>query len=99
MFPKCDGAALALMRRILFGAPELSVADRFRIALDTGKNAYPEEIEWEIGRTLYVEEVLVRPGNAWIEAVVFPHRERLEAGGLLEWMEHSIADGSAPSSP
>ena len=47
----------------------------------------------------YVEEVLVRPGNARIEAVVLLHRERLEADGLLEWMEHSIADGSASSSP
>lgn len=87
------------MRRILFGAAELSVADRLRSAPDTGKSACPEEIEWEIGRTPNVEEVLVRSGNARIEAVVLLHRERLEADGLLEWMEHSIADGSASSSP
>lgn len=60
------------------------------IVLDTGKNVYPEEIEWEIGRIPYVEEVLVRPSEAGIEAVVFPNRERLEADGLLGRVREAI---------
>ncbi|MEW5826223.1 MAG: AMP-binding protein [Candidatus Bipolaricaulota bacterium] len=60
------------------------------IVLDTGKNVYPEEIEWELGRIPYVEEVLVRAGNAGVEAVVFPNRERLAADGLLERVREAI---------
>jgi long-chain acyl-CoA synthetase len=60
------------------------------IVLDTGKNVYPEEIEWEIGRIPYVEEVLVRPGKAGIEAVVFPNRQQLEADGLLGRVQEVI---------
>ena len=49
------------------------------IVLDSGKNVYPEELEWEIGRIPYVEEVLVRPQaeGGGIEAVVYPNEERL----------------------
>ncbi len=32
------------------------------IVLESGKNVYPEEVEWEIARIPYVEEVLVRRG-------------------------------------
>ena len=50
------------------------------IVLESGKNVYPEELEWEIGRIPYVEEVLVRhrESDGAIEAVVYPNRERLE---------------------
>jgi len=49
------------------------------IVLESGKNVYPEELEWEIGRIPYVEEVLVRyrESDGEIEAVVYPNRERL----------------------
>ena len=56
------------------------------IVLDSGKNVYPEELEWEIGRIPYVEEVLVRyrDSDGAIEAVVYPNQERLrEAGGTI----------------
>ncbi|UCF09399.1 MAG: AMP-binding protein, partial [Candidatus Bipolaricaulota bacterium] len=47
------------------------------IVLDSGKNVYPEELEWEIGRIPYVEEVLVRSreSDGAIEAVVYPNPE------------------------
>ena len=50
------------------------------IVLESGKNVYPEELEWEIGRIPYVEEVLVRyrASDGAIEAVVYPNKERLE---------------------
>lgn len=65
------------------------------IVLASGKNVYPEELEWEIGRIPYVEEVLVRyrESDGAIEAVVYPNRERLdeigEASGIREliWQE------------
>jgi len=53
------------------------------IVLDSGKNVYPEELEWEIGRIPYVEEVLVRyrESDGTIEAVVYPNQERLREAG------------------
>jgi long-chain acyl-CoA synthetase len=47
------------------------------IVLDSGKNVYPEELEWEIGRIPYVEEVLVRSRetDGVIEALVYPNPE------------------------
>lgn len=46
------------------------------IVLDTGKNVYPEEIEWELGRIPYVEEVMVRSaerkGSEIIQALIYP---------------------------
>lgn len=46
------------------------------IVLDTGKNVYPEEIEWELGRSPYIEEVLVRGikrnGTEVVQALVYP---------------------------
>jgi long-chain acyl-CoA synthetase len=46
------------------------------IVLDTGKNVYPEEIEWELGRIPYVEDVMVRSserkGIEVIQALVYP---------------------------
>ena len=49
------------------------------IVLDSGKNVYPEEVEWEIGRIPYVEEVLVRqqPAGKEIEAIVYPAQDRI----------------------
>jgi long-chain acyl-CoA synthetase len=76
----------------LDAAGEIFLRGRMKnvIVLDTGKNVYPEEIEWEIGRIPYVEEVLVRAGDAGVEAVVFPNRERLAADGLLERVREAI---------
>jgi len=53
------------------------------IVLDSGKNVYPEELEWEIGRIPYVEEVLVRyrDEDNSIEAVIYPNQERLREAG------------------
>ena len=50
------------------------------------KNVYPEELEWEIGRSPYVEEVLVRYRGAdgSIEAVVYPNQDLLAAHGKLK---------------
>ena len=49
------------------------------IVLETGKNVYPEELEWEIGRIPFVEEVLVRyrESDGSIEAVVYPNQDQL----------------------
>jgi long-chain acyl-CoA synthetase len=65
------------------------------IVLDSGKNVYPEELEWEIGRIPYVEEVLVRSreSDGTVEALVYPNpelaKETAEATGLREviWQE------------
>jgi len=56
------------------------------IVLGSGKNVYPEELEWEIGRIPYVEEVLVRyrETDGQIEAVVYPNQEQLEQAGALK---------------
>jgi len=62
------------------------------IVLDSGKNVYPEELEWEIGRIPYVEEVLVRyrDSDGAIEAVVYPNQERLKADGLVKGARDAI---------
>jgi len=65
------------------------------IVLESGKNVYPEELEWEIGRIPFVEEVLVRYRDAdgSIEALVYPNQDQLPASsaGLgvkeLIWQE------------
>ena len=56
------------------------------IVLETGKNVYPEELEWEIGRIPYVEEVLVRyrESDHAIEAVIYPNQELLKSNGVLK---------------
>ena len=58
------------------------------IVLESGKNVYPEEIEWELSRIPYVEEVLVRgeeeQGHEVVKAIIYPNRARLEADGHLE---------------
>ncbi len=62
----------------------ISVKGRVKnvIVLPTGKNVYPEELEWEFARIPYIEEVLVRlrkdPGGETIEVIVYPNEEALE---------------------
>jgi long-chain acyl-CoA synthetase len=64
------------------------------IVLETGKNVYPEEIEWEISRIPYIEEVLARggtrAGKEIVEVVIYPNRDRLEKEGLLEDTKETI---------
>jgi len=66
------------------------------IVLDSGKNIYPEEIEWQIGRVPYVEEVLVRAalhqGRIALQAVIFPNRERMQNEGLEETDHERLLD-------
>jgi long-chain acyl-CoA synthetase len=55
------------------------------IVLESGKNVYPEEVEWELSRIPYVEEVLVRGGKLngqeVVQAVIYPNAEALEESG------------------
>jgi len=64
------------------------------IVLETGKNVYPEELEWAFARIPYVQEVLVRlrdwRGRGEIEAAVYPNNERLQAEGLVERAHEAI---------
>ncbi|MCR4404415.1 MAG: AMP-binding protein [Candidatus Acetothermia bacterium] len=51
------------------------------IVLESGKNVYPEEIEWELSHIPYIAEVLVkrgyRGGKEVVQAHVYPNWERL----------------------
>ena len=51
------------------------------IVLDSGKNVYPEEVEWELGRSPYIEEIMVRRGERKgvevIQALVYPNFEEV----------------------
>jgi len=73
---------------VLDGEGEIHLRGRAKnvIVLATGKNVYPEELEWEIGRIPYVEEVMVRyrPSDGTIEAIVYPSQEQLKAAGAGE---------------
>lgn len=64
------------------------------IVLESGKNVYPEEIEWELSRIPYVEEVLVRggvrQGQEVVEAMIYPNVERLRTDGHLEDAQDAI---------
>ena len=55
------------------------------IVLESGKNVYPEEVEWEVSRIPYVEEVLVRGGTLngqeVVQAVIYPNKEVLDQDG------------------
>ncbi len=64
------------------------------IVLESGKNVYPEEIEWELSRIPYVEEVLVRgeveQGHEVVKAMIYPNKERLLADGRWEDAHEAI---------
>ena len=55
------------------------------IVLESGKNVYPEEVEWELSRISYVEEVLIRGGELngqeVVQAVIYPNKEALAKDG------------------
>ncbi len=61
------------------------------IILESGKNVYPEEVEWELNRLPYVEEVLVkenkRRGRPVVAASIYPDYDALEEKGLTEKVE------------
>ena len=56
------------------------------IVLETGKNVYPEEIEWELLHSPYIQEIVVRQskrnGNDVIQALVYPNHA--ESGEELD---------------
>ena len=58
------------------------------IVLENGKKVYPEEVEWEIARIPFVEEVLVcrgsDGGHEIVQALVYPNRDRLSAAGVVD---------------
>ncbi|MFB6286607.1 MAG: long-chain fatty acid--CoA ligase [Candidatus Bipolaricaulia bacterium] len=67
------------------------------IVLETGKNVYPEEIEWELLHSPYIQEIVVRQaerkGQDVIQALVYPnfheagnHRDEDELRTLI-WNE------------
>jgi len=64
------------------------------IVLESGKNVYPEEIEWELGRSPYIEEIMVRRGNRKnvevIQALVYPNFEEIPAGLSTEELHNLI---------
>jgi len=76
------------------------------IVLESGKNVYPEEIEWELAHIPYIEEVLVkrgkRQGKEVVQAYIYPNWERLgtedpEAARELIWEEvRRVSRGLAP---
>jgi len=58
------------------------------IVLESGKNVYPEEVEFELGKIPYIQEVLVkrgfRGGKEVVQALIYPDWERLGERGLSE---------------
>ena len=58
------------------------------IVLESGNNVYPEEVEHELGRISFIEEVMVKEGNrsgrAVVSAVIYPDYEKLEEKGIEE---------------
>jgi len=61
------------------------------IVLETGKNVYPEEIEWDLSRIPEIEEVLVqrgqRQGREVVQAYIWPKWERLGTEDPKEALE------------
>ncbi|MFP4588511.1 MAG: AMP-dependent synthetase/ligase [Candidatus Acetothermia bacterium] len=64
------------------------------IVLESGKNVYPEEVEWELERLPFIQEALVqekkRSGKPVVSAVVYPDYGRLEEEGIVD--EDAIKD-------
>lgn len=56
------------------------------IVLESGNNVYPEEVEHELGRIPFIEEVMVkegrRAGRAVVSAVIYPDFEGLAEKGI-----------------
>ena len=56
------------------------------IVLENGKNVYPEEVEFELGRSRYIEDILIkrgyRGGKEVVQALVYPDWERLKREGI-----------------
>ena len=56
------------------------------IVLESGKNVYPEEVEFELGRSRYIEDILIkrgyRQGKEVVQALVYPDWERLKREGI-----------------
>ena len=77
------------------------------IVLDTGKNVYPEEIEWELGRIPYVEDVMVRSaarkGTEVIQALIYPkwdvmgNSRHLDHAKKLIWEEIKVRNQNLAS--
>jgi len=58
------------------------------IVLESGNNVYPEEVEHELGRIPFIEEIMVkegkRSGRAVVSAVIYPDYEKLKEKGIEE---------------
>jgi long-chain acyl-CoA synthetase len=58
------------------------------IVLESGKNVYPEELEWELERIPEVEEVLVyeasKGGKPTVAAMIYPAWELLREQGIVD---------------
>jgi long-chain acyl-CoA synthetase len=56
------------------------------IVLESGKNVYPEEVEWELSQIPEIEEVLVyereRGGTPVVAALIYPNWEELRRQGI-----------------
>lgn len=72
------------------------------IVLETGKNVYPEEVEFALGQIPYVKEILVkrglRQGKEVVQALIYPNWDSLKERGLTDpekvresiWQEVSL---------
>jgi len=58
------------------------------IVLESGKNVYPEEVEWELSQIPEVEEVLVyeakKAGTPVVAAMIYPNWDELKKQGIQE---------------
>lgn len=61
------------------------------IILESGKNVYPEEVEFELGRVPYVEDILVKRGNRQgkevVQALVYPNWSLMREKGITDPQE------------
>jgi long-chain acyl-CoA synthetase len=64
------------------------------IVLETGKNVYPEEIEWELAASPYIEEVLVKAGHRQglevICAYIYPKWDVIGSTATPQEVKHLI---------